>query len=87
MLKGLTLEEKQELIFKELHFNINNLETKYKRGFCCSRGKIKVPVSELSEESQKRLAGKEFIERSRTLVDYEIPLFSKEHDYIEKYLK
>lgn len=86
-LKGMSLAQKQELIYNELNFNINNLATMYKRGFCILRKKVNVPVSELSAESQKYLKNQEFIQRNKIVFDYEIPIFSKDHDYIEKHIK
>jgi tRNA(His) 5'-end guanylyltransferase len=86
-LKGKSLEQKQEIIFNELGFNINNLETKYKRGFCITKKDIEVPVSGLSDIAKKYLIGKEFITRSKVVIDLEIPLFSKDKTYIESLLK
>lgn len=86
-LLGKKLSEKQDIIFNELGFNINDLETKFKRGFCLYRDKVKVPVSELSKKAQEYLKGKSFIERNKIITDLEIPLFNKDPNYIEKYLK
>jgi tRNA(His) 5'-end guanylyltransferase len=85
-LKGISLNKQQDLILKELDFSINDLETKFKRGFCCERKSIKVPVSSLPKESQKHIKDKDFIERNKVVIDLEIPLFSEDKSYIEKYL-
>ena len=86
-LKGKSLSNKQEIIFKELNFNINDLETKYKRGFCAERKTVEVPVDDLPEESRKFIKDKEFITRNKVIVDLEIPLFNEDKNYIERFLK
>ena len=85
-LLGKSISDKHEIIFKELNFNINDLPTKYKRGFCIERKTVKVPVSELPKESQKYIRDLDFIERNKLVVDLEIPLFNKDHNYIEKHI-
>lgn len=85
-LMGKSLSDKKNLILKELNFNINDLETKYKIGFCTKRIKVKIPISELSDEAKKYIKNKTFIERSKTFTDFSIPLFNEEPNYIESLL-
>lgn len=86
ILKNMSLNEKREFIKKELNFDIDALDSKFKIGFCMFRKKVKIPVSELPKESQKHIKDKKFIERNQLYTDLNIPLFNEKHEYIEQFL-
>ena len=60
----------QEMLFQEKSINFNNFPTKNKRGVCVI----------------KETYLKEGVNRSRWVVDYEIPIFTQDRNYIEKYI-
>lgn len=70
-LQGLNTSKLQDKMVLEKGFNWNNLETSKKRGICVVR------------ENTVRLRG----ERNPFVIDYEIPIFSQDKYYVEKWLK
>lgn len=60
----------QNMLFTQKGINFNDLPTHLKRGTCIV----------------KKLEPVDGTERSKWVVDYEIPIFSKERDYIEQYV-
>lgn len=70
-LQGLNTSKLQDKMILEKGFNWNNLETSKKRGICVVR------------ENTVRLRG----ERNPFAIDYEIPIFSQDKYYIERWLK
>ena len=59
-----------EKLFQEKGINFNDLPTYQKRGSCVIKEKY----------------DKDGTERSRWIVDKDIPIFTQDRDYIEKYL-
>lgn len=62
--------EIQELLWQEKGINFNNLETYKKRGSCVVRQSVGVGETE----------------RSKWVIDLEVPIFSKNRGYIEQYI-
>ena len=71
-LEGVKSADKQERLFKEKDINWNDYKTKYKRGLVVSR-------KEVEFENDKN----ETITRTKWLPDYDIPIFSKDNDYLQ----
>jgi tRNA(His) 5'-end guanylyltransferase len=72
---GLNSSQLQEKLFSEKGLNWNDMETKYKRGFCVKKGEPK----EIVTPNGTAL-------RSYWEADVEIPLFTADRDYIERLL-
>lgn len=93
-LQGLSMEERQELIFQELDFNPNDIRTEFKRGRCVSREVYEItPRDTMEPEDLVPLveAGKidpeQVITRSRWAIDRDIPQFNHDRNYIERFLR
>lgn len=92
MIHGKTVSERQEIIFQELGINSNDIPTKFKRGFCVYKTQLTPLLSEVmpKDKFEKMLeAGKitkdQTTIRSKTVHDYEIPLFNENRDWIESF--
>ena len=72
-LEGLSCDELQDKLFTERGINWNNCPTSQKRGCCC----IKVQETAINPK------GEEYT-RSKWVIDTEIPIFSKDTDYVNK---
>ncbi len=73
-LQGKSCNQVQSMLLTQKDINWNNLETKYKRGICCVKKQVKV----ISEDESS------IVTRNQWLVDYDIPIFSKDASYINK---
>ena len=69
-LQNKTCNQIQEMLFQEKEINFNDLPTYQKRGACII----------------KEQYDKDGVMRSRWVVDEDIPIFTQDRDYIEKYL-
>jgi tRNA(His) 5'-end guanylyltransferase len=69
-LNSLNGSQIQEKLFQEKGINFNNLPAEQKRGSC----------------AVKEMYDKEGTERSRWVIDKEIPIFSQNREYIEQYM-
>lgn len=90
ILDGLSTNQRQETIFKELNININDYPTKYKRGVCIYKENYNIPLSEtMSAELITKLNKNpnDLATRSRFKVDEDIPLFNQDTNFINKYLQ
>lgn len=63
----------QNLLLTEKDINWNNLDTHLKRGTCI------IKESYFKDEEKT-------IQRARWIPDFQIPIFTEDRDYIEKYL-
>jgi len=88
MLQGKSNSEQQELIFSELGINMNDYETRFKRGVCIVKEIVQTPIEEFvkPEIIEKYNKKGEMVERSVWKPDYEIPLFNEDKLYIEKFV-
>ena len=69
---GKSCNDIQEMLFKEKGINFNNYPTWFKRGVCAIKRPIKIQTPDGNE-----------IERNKFILDYEIPIFNKQPEYIE----
>ena len=69
-LQNKTCNQIQEMLFQEKEINFNDLPTYQKRGVCIV----------------KEQYNKDGVMRSRWVVDENIPIFTQDRDYIEKYI-
>lgn len=72
-LHGKSCDKIQDMLFSQKNINWNDLDTYLKRGSCV-----------VKETYVNDLTG---VLRSRWVIDVDIPIFSKERDYIDKYIK
>lgn len=70
-LQGLNTSMLQEKLFTERGINWNNEPTENKRGVCAYKTEVEVKPS---------------VVRNKWVIDYNIPLFSQDREYISKYL-
>ncbi|MCM1215414.1 MAG: tRNA(His) guanylyltransferase Thg1 family protein [Lachnospiraceae bacterium] len=75
-MKNVTCNQAQDLLFKEKGINWNDYPTVFKRGCCCIKVDTEVPTGE---------DGK-FVVRRKWKIDDEIPIFTKNREYIETLL-
>lgn len=75
-----TCEQVQEMLFTQKGINWNNFPTDCKRGSCCYKVKIKGIVY------QPKLNQRVEIERNKWIIDKEIPIFTQDRNYIERWL-
>lgn len=64
----------QDMLMFEKDINFNNMSVSFKRGVCCVKKKV---------PSNDRLIGY----KTKWTIDYNIPVFSQDRDYIENILK
>jgi len=74
--------ELQEMLFQNKGINWNNLPTYQKRGRCIVKNK----VTKLTDYCDKSTGQLMMVDRSIWQIDNEIPIFSQDRNYIEKYL-
>ena len=75
-----TCEQVQEMLFAQKGINWNDYPTDCKRGSCCYKVKIKGIVY------QPKLNQRIEVERNKWIIDKEIPIFTQNREYIEKWL-
>lgn len=80
-LMGKSCNEIQDMLFKEKGINWNDLPTHCKRGSACYR-----VVSEEKIDDPRNPGNKITVHRRRWTVDADIPIFSKDRDFIERLL-
>lgn len=80
-LMGKSCNEIQDMLFKEKGINWNDLPTYCKRGSACYR-----VVSEEEIDDPRNPGNKITVQRRRWIVDADIPIFSKDRDFIERLL-
>lgn len=78
-LKNKSCDDIQEMLFQEKGINWNNYPTAFKRGSACYRKKEEVETIEASGE-------KELAIRNRWFVDENIPIFTQDRAFIEKWI-
>ena len=71
-LLGKSCNDIQEMLFKEKGINFNDYPTWFKRGVCAIKRPTKIQTPDGNE-----------IERNKFILDYEIPIFNKQPEYIE----
>jgi tRNA(His) 5'-end guanylyltransferase len=93
VLHGMSMPEKQELLWSEFDINVDKIPTHRKRGRCIYREDFEVPIEDWMEKSKyDELLEKGYIqkgdtvERSRWKTDRELPRFTKNPYYIDEYL-
>lgn len=74
-LQGLNGAQMQEKLFQEKGINWNNIDTWKKRGACIVKKQVKI-----NEGTEKEAI------RNKWVVDQEIPIFSKDWDYINQFV-
>ena len=65
----------QDMLFSEKAVNFNDMPTAFKRGVCCIKECVAVNLDDGLT-----------VERSSWVIDYEIPIFTQDREYINKYL-
>ena len=75
-----TCDEIQDMLFTEKGINWNDLKTIYKRGSCCYKQQVEREV--ILPKSNKKVK----VRRNQWYIDNEIPIFTQDREYIEKWL-
>lgn len=75
-----TCNEIQDMLFTEKGINWNDLKTTYKRGSCCYKQQVEREV--ILPKSDKKVK----VRRNQWYIDNEIPIFTQDRKYIEKWL-
>ena len=75
-----TCDEIQDMLFTEKGINWNDLKTIYKRGSCCYKQQVEREV--ILPKSNKKVK----VRRNLWYIDNEIPIFTQNREYIEKWL-
>lgn len=79
-LNNKTCNNIQEMLWQEHGVNWNEFPAECKRGSCCIKEESEVPVE------NSKTGEVETISRSKWVIDTDIPIFTKERDYIENLL-
>lgn len=80
-LMGKSCNEIQDMLFKEKGINWNDLPTYCKRGSACYR-----VVSEEEIDDPRNPGNKITVQRRRWIVDADIPIFSQDRQFVERFL-
>jgi len=80
-LMGKSCNEIQDMLFKEKGVNWNDFPTDCKRGSACYR-----VVSEEEIDDPRNPGNKITVQRRRWIVDADIPIFSKDRQFVERFL-
>lgn len=70
----------QEMLWQEHEVNWNDYPIECKRGSCCIKNMVAEPV--LDQESGEVT----YVRRNRWVIDTELPIFTQEREYIERFL-
>lgn len=70
----------QDMLFTEKAINWNDFSTDCKRGSCCYKREVEKVVT-IPKTGEKRL-----VNRSEWFIDKDIPIFTQDRDYVEKWL-
>ena len=77
-LKGKSNSDIQDMLMIKKGVNFNDMPVEFKRGICCIRNSYKdSECNELMFESEKE---------GTWVIDKNIPIFTAERDYIERYV-
>lgn len=74
------LNQIQEMLFSQAHINWNDFPTECKRGSCCYKRQVEKEVIIPKTKEVKK------INRNEWYIDKEIPIFTQNREYIEKWL-
>lgn len=80
-LQGKTCSEIQEMLWSQKKINWNDFPTESKRGSCCIKTLVEMPVDNSQCPAQQII-----VTRKKWVVDREIPIFTQDRSYIEKLL-
>jgi tRNA(His) guanylyltransferase len=80
-------DEIQEMLFQQHNINWNNIPTHYKRGACVIKVESPIEVPKRNELGKIIEYDTEIIMRSKWVIDNEIPIFTQDRDYINKFAK
>lgn len=93
ILHGVSESGRQEIIFRELGQNVNDLPTRWKRGVCVRRVRTSEPIRDvLGEAKYAELLEKghvtpgQVVERNPWQPDFDIPRFEHDRGYVEALL-
>ena len=78
-LQGKTCNEIQKMLWNQKQINWNDLPAEVKRGSCCTKQLLTTQMPDPRCPDQEIT-----VTRRKWVVDREIPIFTKDRDYIEK---
>ena len=76
-LQNKSCDELQEMLWQEKNINWNNFETVKKRGSCCTKTGKRTIINTQTGEQMERLIWE---------IDTEIPIFTQDRNYIERFV-
>lgn len=79
-LKGKSCEMIQDMLFTEKGINWNDFPTDCKRGSCCYKREVEKEIT-ISKTGEKMI-----VNRNEWYIDKDIPIFTQERNYVEKWL-
>lgn len=79
-LQGKNCNQLQEMMFQEKGINWNDCATVYKRGSCIIKETYNISTDNLNPLENEQVT------RTRWIVDKEIPIFTQDREYIDKYV-
>lgn len=79
-LNGKSCDMIQDMLFTEKGINWNSFPTDCKRGSCCYKRQIEKAVT-IPKTGEERL-----VNRSEWFIDKDIPIFTQDRSYVEKWL-
>jgi len=93
-LQGKSGSDKQDMLMREHGVNWNELDTWKKRGWCVDRKVVTIPYAELVGERDTlglhtpnvEIDPDTLVTRTNFNPDWEIPIFTKDRDYIERFV-
>ena len=83
-IQGLNCNELQNKLLTEKNINWNDYPISYKRGSCIIKKDTKVLVNENSSYDFNKESEFTEVMRKKWIIDQNIPIFSKEREYIEE---
>jgi tRNA(His) 5'-end guanylyltransferase len=86
-LQGKSGSDKQDMMMLKHNVNWNDMPTAFKRGFCIVKQDVEKQVPK-RDENNKVIKGEfQTITRPAWVVDLEIPIFTKQPEYINRFTK
>lgn len=75
-LMGKSCDQIQDMLFNEKGINWNDYPTSCKRGTCCVKRMVRIIPEVMNRPGAK------IVERKKWVIDYDIPIFNRQPDYI-----
>ena len=75
-----SISDIQDMLMLEKHINFNDMPTAFKRGVCCYKTlPVDINIDAITKEET-------VVQRTRWIIDDEIPIFTQDPDYVEQWV-